>query len=322
MAASSIIYIQYANINLDALRLTGLKHDEYTYCYIAEQYQKISGWVECGVGNNFKSQYALKKYIAERAAMDERKMNRLMLKLRTAGYIEESPDKVKFRITQKFFVLHNPAPKGEAERQERMDAAVTAQQTQARAPKIPFSESVFNNDFDRFKTDLTKTKNLPSDTDWRFYYDKIKHYYTIEHPEKMYADWLQRCRDWLDKDRHKAALRRVSGAGLGMSEKVQAKTDTRNPQTDEALQAEVALFEQKVQEPETENYTEYRETAETYVAVAEKAEKRSLLSEEQKKDLAEMKHRLKTPGALRPYQVQQLRLLAEGKISPPDDNSS
>lgn len=321
MAASSIIYIQYANINLDALRLTGLKHDEYTYCYIAEQYQKISGWVECGVGNNFKSFYALKKYIAERAAIDERKMNRLMLKLRSAGYIEESPDKLKFRITQKFFVLTNPAPKGEAERQQRMDDAVTVQEAQARAPKIPFSESVYHTDFERFKTDLSKTKNLPSDTDWRFYYDKIKHYYTLEHPDKMYADWLNRCRDWLDKDRHKAALRRVSDVkGTKPDGGHKAKMGGGD---DADLTAAVALFETKVQEPETENYTEYRETAETYVAVAEKADKRNLLTEDQKTDLAEMKNRLKTPGALRAYQVRQLRLLAQGrdKAKPPNDSS-
>jgi hypothetical protein len=342
MAASSIIYIQYANINLDALRLTGLKHDEYTYCYIIEQYQKISGWAECGAGNNFKSPYALKKYIAERAGIDERKMNRLNIKLRKAGYLEESPDKLKFRITAKFFVLSNPAPKGEAERQASMDDAVTAQEAKVRASKIPFSESAYNNDFEKFKADLSKVKNLPSDTDWQHYYDKIKHYYTVEHPDKMFVDWLHRCRDWLDKDRHKGALRKMSDvrgtmydpqnpmAGKNIGKSPNAKTfrgeklGKVGADNDSDLSASIDLFEKKVKEPETDIYNEYRETAETYVALAEKGEIRNLLTDDQKKELGELKIRLKTPGALRPYQDQQLRLLYQSKdrAKPPDDDSS
>ncbi len=289
MNQNEFLHLQYANVNFDALKRLNIKWSEYGFCFTAEQYQKTTGWVECGVHNTFNYPYPLKMSIGERCNFLERKTNRLFHRLREKGFIEVSEDKQRFRITDKFRVF-KPTVIDEAAREREIEERYksTGQDlTTLGAKKIPFSASPYINDYDVFKADM-QTLNI-RDLDFEHYHNTLTHYYSVENPHIVYVDWFRRCVKWIEQDTRKGVLVKV---------KVKKEKENLDPickLNDIDLSKELELFYDKVVNPETDSFEEYKETAETFMDFAKEALKRGdrVLKDRGKENVKAVMHHIK-----------------------------
>jgi len=260
---TEIFYPSFVNINLDALQVTGLKLGEYSYCAIAEQYQRVTGWVECGVRNNFRFPYPLKIFIGTRLNFLERKTNRVFKKLRQKGFIEVAPDNQRFRVTEKFRVFDKDNAAKQTEFEARYVAHTEGLDLETlKAKKIPFSESIYINDLDQFKTDLARVCKTP-DIDFTHYHETITNYYVVENPHIVFVDWLARCKKWIQQDQQKGQLVKLK--------KENVKASPLSKLSDEELTKDLDLFFDKMMNPETDDFKEYQETAQTFTVLAKEA---------------------------------------------------
>jgi hypothetical protein len=266
--------MHYANVHLDAFnKLSDIKADRYLFCAVAVQYQKKTGWVSPGVNNSFRFKYPLKKEIGRQVKCDETKMNRIFRELKQNGYIEISEDYQEWRITDKFFVFKKYT---EGDNIDMSYQVPTIEEDSVNTtfenvkPRHNFRKSIYFDNQELFEREISNSKWFDGQNiDFAYYHKHIQHYYTIEHPEKCYVDWKFYIQDWIIKDiQQRRAIKKTEP-----KPEKRAKNDIFKL-SDEELKRELNFWRNKVKEPDTEQFSEYVEIAETYKAYAEVALKK------------------------------------------------
>ncbi len=256
----------FVNVHLGALRKLNIKIDQYAYCYLSEQLQGQTGWVEPGALNGFRFPYPLKIWIGAQLNFMEHKTNRIFKKLRKLGFIEVSECKQRFRVTEQFRAFDNAKP--DTLNHKEFQSRFAFPENGSLSPiKKTFAQSAYYQNKQVFRQDLEGIIKI-KDVDYDYYFDTIQHYYTVEHPEKAYVDWLHRSKKWIQDDQHRGKLVRVKATTPPPSVSPIARL------SDSELCDELDMYFGKMMTPETEIFSEYKETAETFADFANEALKR------------------------------------------------
>ena len=279
MSKIPVIHISYANVNLDAFAELNISGGQYIFCEIIRQYQQITGWCEPLVGNNLRCVTGLKGHIGRRSRFSASNTDKAFKALTERGFLEMSQCGQKFRLTPQFFVLTNPAKKGQAEAEAKEEAEILAVHKPRNVQtKTTFAESPMM-DFNTFKAALSDTGIIPRHTNFVAYHEKIKHYYTVENV-KAYADRVYKCKTWIETDIKNGKHLSVNDTPKAANGAAVAPKTTPNFDflDDETLLNDVAEFAMKVTNPQTDvQFKDYEKNVGAFIEKVTEAQRRGLL---------------------------------------------
>ncbi len=267
-------YPNHINIHAPSQRILrgmGINGDKYQFCFIAKQMQSVSGWVECGVRNAFRFPHPLKCWIGAQVGLFEWQVNYMFREMQKDGFIQVSPCKQKFRITEKFQVFKK-ADNADLHDQEAFEKTFPNEgneQPTIYGAKLTFTQSPYNS-LDTFKAVCADFK-VPN-VDAAHYFEKFQQYYTVEHPNKVFTDWHGKITEWLKGDLLQGRLIRTKADKD--DKKATPSVSPIAKLNDGELTNELDFWYSKLKEPETDSFEEYKEIAETYKPYALEALKR------------------------------------------------
>ena len=294
------LHISHSNINLDAFfEMKDVTAQEYMFMSVIERYQTMTGWCEPKVGNNLTYKTGLIGHISSRVRYSRQGGEKAYHKLIRLGYLEESPCTTKFHLTPKYFVLSNPPKDGQAEKEAKSELVSIA--------KFSYLDTIYAKDFGVFTSELKELcKKLPDNTDFTYYFERIKDYYTKENPSLAFTleGWKVKLKSWLNRD--------IQGRRVQLV-KVEAAKTTGGELVKEGseLLDNVTKWAAKVFYP-TLNDKNYKGTIDTFIDYATKAAKKSLLQDKTVVFLEEMKA-LRTSNDIKAY--YQKRLISQGLVT-------